>query len=53
MLFAETFKGNMSDPAERAIRSAAQSISCSVEILRGGALANRAGFLDSSDIESK
>jgi len=53
MLFAETFTGNMSDPAERAIRSAAESIGCSVEILRGGALANRAGFLDSSDIESK
>jgi len=52
-IYAETFTGEMSAAAERAIRSAAESMGCSVEILRGGALANRAGFLDSSNIAQK
>jgi hypothetical protein len=49
-IYAETFSGKMTAAASDAIYSAASEQGCSVEVLAGGALANRASILSKTDL---
>ena len=50
VIFAETYTGKMSEAAEEAINSASEEHGFTVQILTGGAIANRAFFRRSANI---